>query len=599
MPNGGMLNGGMLKSVLRALAVLTFFASVAAAGQSSADRAIVIEGFDATISVATDGTIFVQETITARFEGAWNGIYRTIPVEYRTPQGLNYALRLGVDSVTDDRGNALRYETSRERHYRKVKIWVPNAADTTRIVKLGYHVPNALRFFDEHDELYWNITGDEWDVPIRSASATILLPPPVSGIRAAGFRGSYGSTAASLVQVSDHRIRLVAERLGLHEGLTTVVGWNPGVVHRPTTLEQIGNFLYGNWQFTLPFLTFAVMWVIWWFRGRDPNPGPVATMYEPPQDMTPGDVGALIDGSVDMRDITATLVDLAVRGYVRIEEVHGDRPVLSSAENAAKPGETEYAFTSLKPHKEWNALKTHESLLLAGIFEKRDHVTALDLKNEFYKYITDINQAITSNIVVRDFYLKNPGDVIGKYATLGVLMFASPILWFIASGFLDGALGFPSWTMAGAAVVSGLIVMGFAGAMPARTKAGTREYEKVKGFQEFLSRVDADRLQRIVKSPELFEKYLPYAMALGVETEWAAAFKDIYTQSPQWYSGTSGIEHFNVASFTAGMHQMSTTVASSMASAPRDVGGSGFGSGGSSGGGFSGGGFGGGGGGGF
>src|SRR4026208_237955 len=143
----------------------------------------------------------VDETIVPRFTGAWNGIYRTIPVEYRTPQGLNYTLRLQIESITDNAGQPLKYESSRERQYRKLKIYVPGAADSTRIVKLRYRVSNALRFFDEHDELYWNVSGDEWDVPIESASAQVHPPEGATGIRATAFRGAYGSTEQSSVSI--------------------------------------------------------------------------------------------------------------------------------------------------------------------------------------------------------------------------------------------------------------------------------------------------------------------------------------------------------------------------------------------------------------
>jgi hypothetical protein len=116
-----------------------------AAATVSADRTLVIERFDAVIDVSSDGSIVVDETIVPRFSGSWNGIFRTIPVQYRTPQGLNYTLRLDIESVTDAAGQTLKYESSRERHYRKLKIWIPGAVDATRTVKLRYRVSNGLR----------------------------------------------------------------------------------------------------------------------------------------------------------------------------------------------------------------------------------------------------------------------------------------------------------------------------------------------------------------------------------------------------------------------------------------------------------------------
>ncbi|HWQ03239.1 MAG TPA: DUF2207 domain-containing protein, partial [Candidatus Nitrosotenuis sp.] len=156
-------------------------------------KSLVIQNFDVTVEVSKDASILVTETIQPRFTGSWNGIYRTIPVEYRTPQGFNKTLFLEIVSITDENGNDLRVEQSRERHYKKLKIWVPGARDAVRTVVIKYRVPNALLFFSDHDELYWNITGDEWEVPIESATATILLPSNATGIRTLAFTGAYGS----------------------------------------------------------------------------------------------------------------------------------------------------------------------------------------------------------------------------------------------------------------------------------------------------------------------------------------------------------------------------------------------------------------------
>src|SRR5467141_2827201 len=153
----------------------------------------VIESFDVEAAVLADGTLDVTEVIRPRFAAPRNGIYRTIPVEYQTPQGFNYTLLLDVISITDENNHALKYESSRERHYRKFKIYVPGAAHATRTVNLHYKGLDGLKFFEDHDELYWNVTGDEWDLPIESAGARVVLPAGVTGLRATSFTGAYGS----------------------------------------------------------------------------------------------------------------------------------------------------------------------------------------------------------------------------------------------------------------------------------------------------------------------------------------------------------------------------------------------------------------------
>ncbi len=563
----------------RRLLGLTLF--LLAAVTVSADRTLVIERFEASIEVSPDGSIRVDETIVPRFTGTWNGIFRTIPVEYRTPQGLNYTLRLDVESVTDAAGQKLKYEASRERHYRKLKIWVPGAVDATRTVKLRYRVSNALRFFDEHDELYWNVTGDEWDVPIESVSAVVRLPAGTSGVRATAFRGAFGSTERSDVSVESDGVHVQTSRgLGMREGLTLVVGWNPGPVHRPTTVEKGAAAVYSNLPLAIPPLIFLGMLTLWRKRGRDPELAPIATQYEPPANMTPAELGTLIDGKPDMRDITASIVDLAVRGYLHIAETQNERffGLMSSKD---------YTFTLKKSHDGWNELKQHERDLLDALFAGSSTAVSLsELKNKFYTHLPGLREELYGRLVRDGFYTGRPDRVRLLYVILGLVVGAA--IAVVSSAIMLG-LGMQPITGIAAGILSGIIVIGFGWFMPSRTSRGTRELEKVLGFREFLSRVEGDRLERMVKTPEMFERFLPYAMALGVEDTWAKAFEGIYTTPPSWYSGPGGVGTFRPSVFTHNLGVMSTAAATTMSSAPRSSGGSGF-SGGSSGGGFGGGG---------
>ena len=564
-----------------AAGLLVLAVVLGAAAPAAAQRTLVIQRFEAEVVVSEDGAIVVEETIVPRFTGSWNGIFRTIPVQYRTPQGLNYTLRLDVEAVTDGEGRELRYESSRERHYRKLKIWVPGAVDATRTVKIRYRVSNGLRFFEEHDELYWNVTGDEWEVPIETASAHVRLPAGVSGVRATAFRGVHGSTDQAAVSIEPAAVGVRTTRgLGFKEGLTVVVGWNPGVVRRPTAAERVAAEVYSNLPLAIPPLVFLGMWQLWRTRGRDPDLRPVAAQYEPPDHLSPAEIGTVVDGKPDLRDITATIVDLAVRGYVHITESEDERffGLFSSKD---------YTFTMKKPRESWSTLKSHERDLLRGLFGAgQDEVSLSDLKNKFYKHLPGLRNDLYGMLVRGGYYAGRPDRVRLLYVLLGVF-----VGLLIAVGGASAMAAFGMQPAAGvvAGVLSGLIVVAFGWFMPARTVRGTRELEKVLGFREFLSRVEGDRLERMVKTPETFEKYLPFAMALGVEDNWAKAFEDIYTQPPSWYSGPAGVHAFRPSVFTNNLAAMSTTAAATMASAPRSSGGSGF-SGGSSGGGFGGGG---------
>ncbi|HSC78412.1 MAG TPA: DUF2207 domain-containing protein, partial [Candidatus Acidoferrales bacterium] len=280
----------MLRRALFALLLLLSAAALAGAQE----RSIVLESFDAEITVLPEGDVLVTETLRPRFTGSWNGIIRLIPIEYRH-KGFNYTLLLDPINVTDERGNELRHEIGREGHLREFKIWVPDARNATRTVVLRYRVRNALRFFDDHDELYWNITGDEWEMPIEFASATVTLPRGVRGLRAIAYTGAYGSTEQEAsVETRESYIRVQTRRpLGIREGLTVVVGWDKGAVKEPGFVQRAGLFLRSNWPLGLPILVFGLMFWLWYTRGRDPRLRSIPAQYEPPQALTPAEVGTL------------------------------------------------------------------------------------------------------------------------------------------------------------------------------------------------------------------------------------------------------------------------------------------------------------------
>jgi len=548
-----------------------------------AQRELAIEGFDATIVVQPDAAIAVTESIVARFTGSWNGIYRTIPVQYHTPQGFNWTLRLDQVRATDADGQPLRLEASRERHYVKYKIWVPGAENATRTVVLHYRATNGLRFFEDHDELYWNVTGDEWDVPLQAATARIDLPSGATGVRSIAFNGAYGSTARdATLETSGTTVRAaMPHALGYHEGLTVVVGWDKGVVTPPSTTQRVTRVLASNWPLVIPIPVFLLAFLVWRRRGRDPRALPVAVQYEPPGGLTPGEAGVLLDNSADMRDITATLVDLAVRGFLRIEE-RDDRKLLGLI------GSREYLLHRLDPPAGASGLLPHEQRVLDGVFTGRGTSVELsDLENEFYSKLPGIKNSVFDELLKRGYYHARPDRVRGHWVAGAV--FAGVLVGGCGISLAPKFLMTPVPFVVAAALVA-LILLVFSRIMPARTEAGARVREAVLGFEEFLRRVESEHFKRVILSkPELFDRYLPYAMAFGVEQKWAKAFEGILSQSPTWYTGAPGVT-FSPSRFSSNLGLMSSKVSSTMSSSPRSSGGSGFGGGGSSGGGGGGGG---------
>ncbi len=563
-----------------------FFTASAAQG-----RELRIEKFDAEIVVSPNGTVDVTETIQVRFIGSWHGIYRSIPVEYRSPQGFNYSLFLDVKRITDDAGNTLKFDSSRERHYRKLKITVPGAVDSRRTIVIEYSVSDALRFFADHDELYWNVTGDDWDVPIHAASAHIVLPGATTGIRANRFTGGYGSRAQNAdVEIAGTGVDVRAiSGLGYHEGLTIAVAFDKGFVHEPTTAEEIWLFLRSNWPLWLPVGAFLVMFYLWWTRGRDPRLRPIAAQYEPPEKLTPGEVGALVDESANMRDITATLVDLAVRGFLVIEEQKKDHL-------GGLWSDKDYRFILQKARAAWSSLKPHESEMLEGLFPAGttgETVSMSSLENHFYTHIGAMKSGMLGSLVTHGYFRRRPDSTRQAYLGAGVVM---GFLMAWGGNAVAHGMGMAPFTFILAGILTGGVICAFGWFMPARTADGTRALEGVLGFEDFLQHVDSDRFARTIKTPEMFEKFLPFAMALGVEKNWSHAFQDICKQPPNWYRGAYGPQFYPMM-FASDLSTMSARAGSVLASAPRSSGGSGFGGGG--GGGFSGGGFGGGGGGGW
>jgi len=431
-------------------------------------------------------------------------------------------------------------------------------------------------------------------VPIERAIAVVRLPSGVAGIRSYAFTGGYGSqeSAARITTVGTTLTVETTRALNFREGVTVAIAWNPGVVARPTAADKTRDFLRANVPLLIPFGVFGLMFWLWRRNGRDPRRQPVVVRYEPPGALTPAEVGTLVDNSPDMRDITATVVDLAVRGFIKIKGTEEDRFLGLGTK-------TQYALQLIRPESDWRELRPHEDALLQSVFSTRtgppapaggaapviDEVAISDLKNRFYKHVPEIRERIFSQLIDRGYYLRRPDRVKATFYVLAVVV---GIGGSVVSGVLD--LGLAAIV---ASILSGLIIGVFGHLMPARTVEGARALEGALGFEEFLDRVESDRFDRMVKTPAMFEKFLPFAMALGVERNWARAFEGIYTSQPDWYVGRYH-GAFGPRMFAASLADLSSDAGTAMTSAPRSSGGSGTG-----GGGFSGGGFGGGGGGGF
>jgi uncharacterized membrane protein len=553
-------------------------------------RSYRVSNFNSTIHIDNDGSAHIQEQITFVFSGSYQGIYRDIPVDYPGTAGSNYTLFISVEHVTDENGNSLKYEKHTVNGYLKLKIYVPGAVDATKTVSIEYSSPNATRFFDDHDEFYWNVTGNDWPVPIGQAVATVYFPADAADkLQAQSFEGIYGASVHGLSSVDGATANFRSARpLPLRGGLTADVYIEKGVLHQPSALARFFRFIRSNSILTLPVWAFVVMFTMWWFKGRDPDPGiSVAPMYEPPEKMGPAEVGTLIDSKVQPRDITCVLVDLAVRGYVKIVEVQHTAFFIHSKD---------YEFHLLKDRTQWGDLTDYEQAMISNVFAGGDVVQLSNLRNHFYTALPTVKSGIMGALKTKGMYTLDPNSAAG-YTGLGMLMVALPYVALQVLGGADFLSAIPITIASG--LVALIIVILFGKELTATSLKGARTQVQIRGFQEFMNRVDADRLKRM--PPDTFEKFLPYAMALGVEHRWAKAFEGIIQTPPSWYqsSGVYDGHPFTTFYFVNSLGSMAQTASTTFVSAPRaSSSGSGW-SGGGGGGGFSGGGFGGGGGGAF
>ncbi len=421
--------------ILLALCILTVPSPLFARSWRIAD-------FTDTINVGADGSVAVLEHITLVFVGEYHGIHRTIPVEYPGPSGTNYTLFLTVTGVTDESGHKLNYESHTSRGFRDLKIEIPNATDTTRTVEIDYILRNAVRFFDDHDEFYWNVTGNDWPVPIDHATALVSFPASAAGsLRAQAFTGVYGSKegeATSEVKGSDVSFE-TTNPLPMRGGMTIDVFIPKGILKEPSSFTRALWFIGSNPIIFLPFWTFGVMFALWRYKGRDPDPGvSVAPMYEPPPGLSPAEAGTLLDDTIHPRDITSTIVDLAVRGYVKIEEqVQTTLGIFHSKD---------YVFHLLKPQEQWTDLAPHERVMLSNVFFAGTGTRLSDLKNRFYTAIPVIREDIMSALRQKGMYLLDPASA-NAYSAGALILIAGPFALVQFLGWKDvfSSIGSADW----------------------------------------------------------------------------------------------------------------------------------------------------------
>ena len=511
------------------------------------------------VTINRDATVDVVERIQYQTDEDHHGILRDIPYKY--PQGEGYTTAgFELKLVTDENDQSIKYSTSDTSQGVEIKIGDPDKTFTgQKDYKISYRFKYAINYFDDHDELYLNITGNDWNFPVELSQATVKF----NGFAPADlifkcYTGPYGSTGENCTkQNNTGEINFSSS-----DSLTVVVGWKPGLVAKVERPFIKPFRIESGWFLLIPVLYLVFMLRLYLQKGRDPKGRiTIAPEFSAPDDLRPAQVGALLDERVDPRDVSATIIDFAVCGYLKIEEKSKKEYDLIKIKDAGKD------FESFEK-------KLYNAIFMSG---KMRSIT--DLKTSFYKDLPDIKNALYKDIVDRKLFVADPNKVRIKYLIIGLLLTFLPLGLFTISATLGFSL-----------CVCGVITLCFVRAMPKKTYAGVIARERCMGLREFIYRAERYRVKWQEKEG-IFETILPYAMVFDLADKWAKNFKDIYKNPPDWYEGGHWTT-FNAIYFVSALNSFSSTAQSNF-SPPASSGSSGF----SSGGGFSGGGFGGGGGG--
>ncbi|MBN1258372.1 DUF2207 domain-containing protein, partial [Candidatus Peregrinibacteria bacterium] len=521
------------------------------------------------VAVHENGTMAVGEMINLTFKEPRHGIYRDIDTQ---------GIKIKVTGVENQDGKPWNYALENFDRGTRVKIGdADKFVDGLQAYQINYDVTKGgIRFFDDHDELYWNATGTEWPVGIGEAGAVIRLPDGIDekDIKLACYTGAFGSDAEKCSgEIINGVVTFQATApLSAYEGLTVVVGFPKGVIVLPPPPKWL--------PFLMLFLTLLALGIAleplygYIRRGRDPRgKGTIFAQYDPPDKLIPAEMGTLLDEKADMRDITSTIIDLAVHGYLAIKEIPDTKSWIFK--------KTDYELARTEPKlKNAHPLSPFEEKLMQNVFGGAKVINISDLEQKFYTHVPGLKTTLYENLVQRGYFPKSPEKVRANHLVKGIVL---TFIGFSAPGFELATFG---TAFSFCLLINGILSLVFAWFMPRKTEEGKLAHEHVLGFKLYLNTAEKDRL-RFQENENLFYEFLPYAMTLGIAKQWGEKFKGLYKNAPDWYEGSGP---FSMPVFVGRLENAASRMQNAFASQPpHSSGGSGF-SGGFSGGGGGGGG---------
>jgi uncharacterized membrane protein YgcG len=646
----------MLMLPCRRLRVLAFAVAILCLAPLARPQSERILDYHSDIRVEEDGSMVVTETIHVESEGKQirHGIYRDLPTSYTDRLGNRYVVGFDLlDTIRDEAPEGFHLEdlsNGKRIYLGDSRFLIPNGKHT---YVLRYATNRQLGFFRDHDELFWNVTGNGWIFPIDRASASVHLPTriPVDQVRLGGYTGPQGSMSQDLRWESQPDGTFEFSTYGAlapGSGVTILLMWPKGYFAAPTWGDRASAFAGDNHGNAVAIGGWAVLLVyylvVWFMVGRDPASGVLVPRYEPPANLSPAAIRYLARMGFDNKTFASALLDMAVRGFITIKESGGSYTLRrTNADNRVlTPDEKDVATMLLEGRSEiW--------------LHNENHVVISDAIASLKKWLKAAEQKI--------YFLTNskfmiPGVVFSILVLVSAVVLCGPkklipgiflcvwlAFWSIAVAALVGG-AFRGWkavfaggrfsgtSLLGAVIITVFAVPFFLGELfglsmlavttsvfiaatlllcaflhvlfhyllKAPTRAGRAILDKIEGFKMFLGAVDGDRLNRVMppeQTPETFEKFLPYALALDLEQAWAQKFSGLLDgashgpgsngYSPTWCAG-AGWSTLGAAGLASSWSDSFTSAISSSAAAPGSSSGGGSSGGGSGGGGGGGGG---------
>lgn len=537
-----------------------------------------IKNFESEIMVNTDSSLQITEKITADCGNLpdKHGIFRILPTFYKMDDGKKVKTPVELESITDFSGNSIPYETIKNSETITWKIGDKNKTVTgENNYKIAYSVKNAIRFSnDKFDEFYWNLTGSFWEIPIDHFTATIKFPAEITedNTSLSVYSGTSGEKTNYYADYSwkDKSTLVFESKEILNTGLaiTASVTFPKNIItpYKPSFFEAYGVYLW----LLIPLLTFIFLYRYWSKYGRDPKiNSAIAPEFEIPEKLSPIDMGMLYSNMNFLGSyLTASIINLAVKGYIKIEEIA--KKTIFSAKD--------YKLTKLKEESPKD-LSDSENCLLDELFSgKQNEVNISDLRFKFVQSLEVIKKSSTNFLETKKYFDKG---IAARKVIIGIFLFVFGALAFAGMGFF-GFWGFAS--LLASAIICGIFML----LITKRTEKGAMLEHRVKGFKMYMEKAETFR-QQFNEKENIFEKLLPYAIMFGLTKKWIAAFKKIYGEKyfahyhPVWFYGSIG--SFNADSFESSISSMSSAMVASMTPSSSGSGGGGFSGGGGGGGG--------------